>query len=249
MLSIPHIELQPNPSVLKVFALGAGVLTAIMLFHGSQLGRIVRAQRRSGKRLLENALPPWRSSIDFGAAIIGVVILHTVDVGAWAFVLYATGLIPNSHASIYFTASTYTTLGGLPLGPGWRDLSPIVAMSGLLSFAWTTAAMYNLLVFHHALVDELREEYARKMQMRAELRSDLRAVREHEAGQERVDKAAARQLEGGKTFFERWRMRRDERTRLQALREQARRDADELFRKERDAEKKIYQPPDDKPKI
>ena len=118
MSFLPRIQLRPDPSVVEVFALGTGVLIAITLFHSTQLGRIVRAQRNAGKRLLVNVKPPWRSSIQFGSAIMAVAIVHGIDVGIWAFVLYVTGLIPGGHASIYSAASTYTTLGDLPLGRG-----------------------------------------------------------------------------------------------------------------------------------
>jgi len=246
---LPRFELQPQPSLLEVFALGAGILTVITLFHSSQLGHIVRAQRKAGQRLLENAQPPWRSSFSFGTAIVRVVILHAIDVGVWAMTLYVTGLIPDSHSSIYFAASTYTTLGDLPLGPGWRDLSPMVAMSGLLTFAWTTAAMYNVLIFHHNLVDELRDEYAQKMRMRAGLRANLREVWQHEADAERDAMATVRELESGKRFFERWRIRREQKAKLHELRDRARHDADEKFRNERAAEKQIYQPPKDPTKL
>lgn len=249
LCSLPRLSLQADPSLLEVFALGASVLTLITLFHGSQLGYIVRRHRRSGKKALENVRPPWTASIHFGAAIMHVVVLHAVDVGVWAFVLYITGLMPDSHASVYFAASAYTTQGTLPLGTGWRDLSPIVAMTGLLTFAWTTAAMYNLLVFHHALVDELRDEFARKMQMRSELRKQLRDIRHEAAGVERTMRAAERESEAGKGFLDRWHMRRDEAAKERQPREKARRDAEERFREEREAETEIYKPPEDKPQI
>jgi|SRR6516162_8332351 hypothetical protein len=249
LLFFPRFAFQADPPLLEVFALGAGVLTLITLFHGSQLGHIVRGQRSSGKKLLINARAPWRSSINFGTAIVRVVILHAIDVGVWAFVLYITGLIPNLHASIYSAASAYTTQGTLPLGSGWRDLSPLVAMTGLLTFAWTTAAMYNLLVFHHALVDELRDGFDRKMKMRSDLRKELREVRHGEADVEHAMRAAEREMEAGKGFLERWHLRRDETAKEHEPRENARRDAEERVWKEREAEKGIYKPPEDKPQI
>ena len=249
MSFLPRIQLRPDPSVVEVFALGTGVLIAITLFHSAQLGRIVRAQRNLGKRLLMNVKPPWRSSVQFGFAIMAVAIVHGIDVGIWAFLLYVTGLIPSGHASIYSAASTYTTLGDLPLGPGWRDLSPLVAMSGLLTFAWTTAAMYNVLIFHHSLQDQLRENYDRKLAMRADLREELHTIKQAEAEREKAETSAERQEAAGKSFLERWHMRREERARRRVLRDQSLREVEEKFRQERAAEKKIYQPPKDGPRI
>ncbi len=249
MSFLPRIQLRSNPSVVEVFALGTSVLIAITLFHSSQLGRIVRAQRNSGKRLLVNVKPPWRSSFQFGSAIMAVAIVHGIDVGVWALVLYVTGLIPSGHASIYFAASTYTTLGDLPLGPGWRDLSPIVAMSGLLTFAWTTAGMYNVLILYQSLRDQLRENYDRKLAMRADLREEQHTIRRAEAEREKTATSAERQQEAGRSFLERWHMRRGERARRRVLRDQSLREVEEKFRQERAAEKKIYQTPKDGPRI
>ena len=249
MFFLPYIHLRPYPSLAEVFALGTTVLIAITLFHSSQLGRIVRAQRNLGNRLLVNVEPPWRSSIHFGSAIMAVAILHGVDVGIWAFLLYVTGLIPSGHASIYFAASTYTTLGDLPLGPGWRDLSPIVAMSGLMTFAWTTAGMYNVLIFHHSLRDQLRENYDRKLAMRADLREELHTIKQEGEERGKAGTSAERQQEAGKSFLERWHMRREERARRRVVRDQSLREVEAKFRQERAAEKEIYQPPKDGPRI
>jgi len=55
-LSIPDLQLRPDPPMLEVYALGAGVLVAITLLHGGGLGYIVRGYRRRAKRLLQKAI-------------------------------------------------------------------------------------------------------------------------------------------------------------------------------------------------
>lgn len=62
-----------------------------------------------------------------GAIIIGVLYIlltHTVNVWIWASVFYALGAFDNFEPALYFTLTSFTTLGfgDLTLGPDWRLL-------------------------------------------------------------------------------------------------------------------------------
>ena len=46
-------------------------------------------------------------------------------------------------------------------------------MSGLLTFALTTAGTYNVLILYQRLQDQLRDNYDHKLAMRADLRDEL----------------------------------------------------------------------------
>ena len=93
------------------------------------------------------------------ATILLILILHITEACIWGVVLNKLGLIQNLRDSIYFSANTYTTIGyGLMILPfDWRELSPIMAMSGLFTFAWTTGEMFNIAQSQHKLVAELAE--------------------------------------------------------------------------------------------
>jgi len=86
-LSLPYLQLKPDPPILEVYALGAGVLVTITLLHGGGLGHIVRSYRRGAKRLLQKASHPWRASLLFGWSILLMLTLHTIDTCIWALVL------------------------------------------------------------------------------------------------------------------------------------------------------------------
>ena len=68
---------------------------------------------------------------------------------------------------MYFSANTYTTIGygQMILPDNWRELAPIMAISGLFTFAWTTGEMFNVITFHRKFVTGLRD--ARHAQYRA----------------------------------------------------------------------------------
>ena len=181
-LWFPQIRVTPDPPLLEVLALGAAVLVGVNLVHGSGLGHIVRSYRRGARHLLQEATHPWRASVVFGWAVLLMLILHIVDTCIWTVIINRIGLIPDFRTCLYFSANSYTTLGlsTVPLGLGWRELSPIMGISGLFTFAWTTSVMFNVVGYHHDLVDELHEEYSRKKQMRANLRLETATISKHE---------------------------------------------------------------------
>ena len=46
----------------------------------------------------------------------------------------------------YYVAVTYTTLGygENTLTPAWRILAPMMAMSGVFAFGWTTSVLFSI---------------------------------------------------------------------------------------------------------
>jgi hypothetical protein len=159
-----QFPVSPNPPLPMVVAIGATVLVVLRLAHGSMLTLIVRSYRRSAKRLLERASPPPIATGIFTWAILLMLVTHLFDTGVWAALLNGLGLIPDVRTSVYMAASDYTTLGlaDVHLGIGWRELNPIIAISGLFTFGWTTSVMFNVVGSYHTLLDELGEARQKK---------------------------------------------------------------------------------------
>ena len=88
-----------------------------------------------------------------------MLLLHVTEACIWGVVLNKVGLISNLRDSIYFSANTYTTIGyGFMILPqSWRELSPIMAISGLFTFAWTTGEMFGIVGQQRELVADLAE--------------------------------------------------------------------------------------------
>lgn len=246
---LPTFSVRKNPPLLEVFAVGAAVLVGVTLVHGSVLGRIVRDYHRGAKRLLEHANHPFWASLQFGRAVLLMLVLHIVGMTIWATMLTRLGLIPDVRDSLYFTANSYTTLGlgGMPLGFGWRELGPMMAICGLFTFAWTTSVMFNVVGYQRALTDQLAEEFARKKLLHRELLAELSALRRQEAEQERLALGEERRKEAGNSLLRRCQMRWEERKELYAIRRTAMKQAAEALQREREARAKIYQPPPHNP--
>lgn len=123
-------------------ALGAGALVASLMIHGVGMFWI---QRRN---LHYQRLPPLhlRREMAFSFLILLMLLTHVVEVLVWSAALTVTGAIGTFRDAYYYVAVTYTTLGyaETTLAPQWRILAPMMAMSGVFAFGWTTSVLFSI---------------------------------------------------------------------------------------------------------
>jgi hypothetical protein len=73
-----------------------------------------------------------------------ILSLHLVEICVWAgFYTLWTGL-KDFESALYFSISTYTTIGygDVVLPIGWRLLGAIEGVTGVLTFGWSTGAIF-----------------------------------------------------------------------------------------------------------
>src|SRR2546421_3246855 len=77
-----------------------------------------------------------RREAAFSLLIFLMLLTHLLEILLWAGALITTGAVPLFRDAYYYVAVTYTTLGYAEgtLGPQWRILAPMMAMSGLFAF-------------------------------------------------------------------------------------------------------------------
>jgi voltage-gated potassium channel len=76
--------------------------------------------------------------------VVGVLLfLHCFEAAIWATVYFGFGILPDFETSMYFSLTSYTTLGygDVVLPPAWRLLGPFEAAVGILTFGWSTGVM------------------------------------------------------------------------------------------------------------
>jgi voltage-gated potassium channel len=73
-----------------------------------------------------------------------IVLLHLIQVGLWAVVFWRARELPTLETAVYFSLTTYTTIGfgDVVLGPGWRVLAGIEGLTGLVLVGWSTAFVF-----------------------------------------------------------------------------------------------------------
>ena len=92
----------------------------------------------------------WRNSMAISILIRTVLVLitlHAIEIVLWAasyVMLLPDGELASFEEAVYFSFVTFTTLGygDITLSEGWRVLSGIEALNGILLVGWTTAMLF-----------------------------------------------------------------------------------------------------------
>lgn len=79
-------------------------------------------------------------------AVLAIILVHTVEVWAWALLYIYLGEFTDFPRALYFSVSTATTVGygDVVLTPRWQVLGTFESMSGLILFGASTAFLIGL---------------------------------------------------------------------------------------------------------
>jgi Ion channel len=239
-----HSLLLQIPNDLKPWAalgLGAVILVCLVLFHGSGIHTILLFHKRNERRLWSGRPHHGEATLLFGTSVFLMLSLHIIGVLVWAFVLAHLGLILRANDAIYFCANAYTTLGYgiVDLDPQWRNISPIIGISGLFTFAWTTSALVGVVAAHNRLLEQLEIEREKQLELRAAARNTVGTVRGQESEAERalrLQNEKDRETGGVRGRFANW---RNENREIEAMRGAERAKIAEIRRKEGEGEDQL----------
>lgn len=227
---------------LAAFGVGSLLLVVLAMFHGLGLHLIFVHQRRRERRLRTGRPHIFAGVFLFGFSIFLMLTLHIMEILIWALALIVVGFVKHTDDAVYFCANAYTTLGmgDLDVANQWRNISPIIGISGLFTFAWTTSALVEVVARNGRLLGQLEEEREQEMHMRVALRKEeWEAVKR---GREAIllerEKANA-QVSKAPSSERRHEIREEERKSEAEIRRVVRAEMMELFRKEREAEEKL----------
>ena len=236
LVEIPD-ELKP----LAALGIGALMLVFLVMFHGAGLHLILVLRNRSERRLRLGRPHLVAALLLFGWSVFLMLTLHIIEFMIWAYTLLRLGLIARAYDAIYFCANAYTTLGygTVDLESHWRNISPVIGISGLFTFAWTTSVLVDVVRSHKQLIEQLEDERERERHLRTTLRKAEwdALVAEREA--ERSEKEKTHSQVTGVSFLQRLRIWVEERKRVQDLRSASAADIDKLRRREREDEEKL----------
>jgi hypothetical protein len=121
---------------------GCLLLAVTVIIHGAGLFWTLRL---SGSLLLRTRKPRLSLGMSvFILAALMIVVVHLIEVMVWAAFFTWTHAQPNPFSAFYYALGNYTTLGGGYLPVRWRLLEGLLAMAGLLSFAFSTSVLIAL---------------------------------------------------------------------------------------------------------
>jgi len=243
MIDIPGL-LARIPDRFKPMAaigIGAAMLVVIVLIHGAGLHSMLVRRQRWERRLRRERPYIFLVLLLFGWSVFLMLALHIAEFAIWAYALLYMGLIANAYDALYFCANAYTTLGygNVDLGVAWRNLSPIVGISGLFTMAWTTSALVGVVSSHRQLLEQIEDEREAEIHMRLALGKEEWETLKKEREEERSEKEKARTQAHGASFAQQRKIWEDERIKGEELRRAMRAEIAELRQKERQDEEKL----------
>lgn len=75
-----------------------------------------------------------------------LIVLHMIETAIWATFYYSRGLFPDFETSLYFSITSYTTIGfgDVVMPRAWRMLGGIEGISGVLLCGLSTAFVFAI---------------------------------------------------------------------------------------------------------
>lgn len=125
----------------------ASIMVALtVVMHLVGLGLLVALMRRHQRRLQVRRTRLHQLIVIFGAAF-GLFALHTIEIWTYAILYAAVGALPTFDDALYFSTTTYSTLGyGDVVFPrAWRLVGAIEGANGIILLGWSTAFFVSVI--------------------------------------------------------------------------------------------------------
>jgi hypothetical protein len=132
-----------HPSPLLEILLGTLPLLGTLFIHGAGMHVVQWRSHQHGALRRHSRL---RANAYFALMILVMLLTHLAEIALWTGTLIFLDAIPSLRDAFYYVAGTYTTLGygEGTLPKAWRLMAPMIAISGLFAFGWTTSVLMNL---------------------------------------------------------------------------------------------------------
>lgn len=243
MSDIPTLLANIPDEFKPIVALGIGalMLVGLVLLHGAGLHRIIKLQKRREQRLSVRRHKVAEAAFLFGWSVFLMLGLHIMGIVLWAFSLSHLGLLARAYDAIYFCANAYTTLGygSVDLEQHWRNVSPIIGLSGLFTFAWTTSALVEVVASNGRILEKQAAEREHELQLRLALAKEAWDAVKKEEEAVRSERRTTGMRISGASLFDRCRSWKEERKRVEEFQRAAISKIAELRQKERHDEEKL----------
>jgi hypothetical protein len=226
---------------MAALGIGALMLVFLVLVHGAGLHGILVFRAHRERHLRAGRPRVVAAMVLFGSSVFLMLSLHIVEFMLWAYALISMGLIAHASDALYFCANAYTTLGygNVDLGQHWRNIAPIMGISGLFTFAWTTSALVGVVASHRQLIEQLLEEREQEMRLRFTLGKDEWNALKKARAAALAEKEKTRTQFAGTSFFQRARLWKEDKKTDAEICESAVAEVEGFRRKERQDEDRL----------
>ena len=127
--------------MLEQLIIGSVLIVATVLVHGVSLEVILKVLLRIPQHLEVR----WRTLL-FSLVVLSVFAAHVAEIWIWAIFLHFIEEIPSFEAALYFSTSSFTTVGYGDLVPSeeWRLMGALESANGMILFGWSTAFIFEV---------------------------------------------------------------------------------------------------------
>jgi voltage-gated potassium channel Kch len=128
--------------MLRQLLVAAALLAICVLIHGFGTHAVQGPlRRRYGSRQRAAIKHPFALLVFL---FLFIFALHAIEMLVWAVAFWLVDALPNFGEAVYFSISSYTTVGygDVVLGPEWRTLGAAEAAVGILLLGWSTALLF-----------------------------------------------------------------------------------------------------------
>jgi hypothetical protein len=130
---------------------GGSMLVLVIMFHAFWIRLITSMFIKRSKSAGAHA-GLWRADLLFAVTVVLLLSVHMAEVFIWSVALVNGNIVEGWAMASYFAANCYTALGEpFSLPHGWRLLPPIIAISGIFTFAWTASVLVNFVARYNDL--------------------------------------------------------------------------------------------------
>lgn len=127
--------------------IGALIIFVTVMIHALALDRILK-HAKDYMPFFVDRKHGLRKATLLSLIVLAVFVAHIIEIWIWA--LFFLGVdcpsIPNLETALYFSTSTFTTVGygDIVLGEKWRLLSSFESANGFMLFGWSTAFIFEV---------------------------------------------------------------------------------------------------------
>jgi len=123
-----------------------------VVIHGQGMGLVSRYFKRFG-RLAASSKRTGPHVVVLITIVAIMLATHFVEISAWAFFYYVTGMLADIRSAMTYSINSYTTLGAtsIDLSGQWQGLGGFEAITGMLMFGWSTAVLAVVVQKTHSI--------------------------------------------------------------------------------------------------
>lgn len=115
------------------------------LLHLASLAGLIALLQAHGKRVRTPHVRLNQALLVL-IAVFALIALHGIEIWLYAAVYTLVGEFPAFEDALYFSTSTYATIGygDLVLSPAWRIVGAIEGVNGIILLGWSTAFFVSI---------------------------------------------------------------------------------------------------------